>query len=92
MGASNKNEDRTWNLVQWGQGACSLHWAEVQSPLWVQLLFLIVDYKILSDLIFLKTQAVLITYPLNVMDYTDIIQISLCLPQAIPFGASLGNS
>ena len=33
LGASDKNEDRTQNLVQWGQGACSLYWAEVQSPL-----------------------------------------------------------
>ena len=28
----------------------------------------------------------------NVMDYTDIIHISLSLPQAFPFWASLGNS
>ena len=56
------------------QGICSLYWMEMQSPLWVQLLFLIAretfritfktfkDYKSLSDLIFLKTYAVLITY------------------------------
>ena len=30
--------------------------------------------------------------PLNVLDYTDIIQISLCLPQAVAFWASLWNN
>ena len=29
---------------------------------------------------------------LNVMDHTDIVQISLCLPQAVPFWASLRNN
>ena len=33
-----------------------------------------------------------VTYLLNIMDYTDIVQISLRLPQAIPFWASLGNN
>ena len=38
-----------------GQGTCSLYWTEVQSPLWVQVLFLIADYKTFFDLIFLTT-------------------------------------
>ena len=29
---------------------------------------------------------------LSVMDYTDIVQISLCLPQVVPSWASLGNN
>ena len=33
-----------------GQGTCSLYWTEVQSPLWVQLVFLIADYKTFFDL------------------------------------------
>ena len=33
----------TRNLVQY-QGTCCLYWAEVQSPLRVQLLFLIADF------------------------------------------------
>ena len=73
------NENRTWNLVQWVQGTCSLYWTGVQSPLWVQLLFLIADYKTFFDLSVLR-------------HYTDIVQISLLLPQAIPFWDSLRSN
>ena len=38
-----------------GQGTCSLYWTEVQSPLWVHLLFLIAHYKTFFDLNFPKT-------------------------------------
>ena len=48
--------------VAMGPGTCNLCWTEVQSPLWVQLLFLIADYKTFSDFIFFKTHAVLIMY------------------------------
>ena len=61
------------------QGACSLYWTEVQSPLWVQLLFLIADYKTCFALSFPR-------------HYIDIVQISLFLPQAVPFWNSLGNN
>ena len=61
LGASDENEDRTWNLMQWVRGPaasiglrCTVHSA------W--LLFLTADYKTFSDLISLKTQAVFITY------------------------------
>ena len=62
-----------------GQGTCSLYWTEVQSPLWVQLLFLMADYKTFFDL----------SSPRH---YRDIVQISLFLPQAGPFWNSLGNN
>ena len=62
-----------------GLGTCSPYWTEVQSPLWVQLLFLTADYKTFFDLSFPR-------------HYTDIVQISLFLPQAIPFWDSLGNN
>ena len=60
-------------------GLCSFYWTEVQSPLGVQLLFLIADYKTFFDLSFLR-------------HYIDIVQISLFLPQAIPFWDSLRNN
>ena len=75
-----------------GQGTCSLYWTEVQSPLCVQHLFLIADYKIFSDLNLSQDTCCINNVLLNVMDYTDKIQISLCLPQAFPFWASLGNN
>ena len=62
-----------------GQGACSLCWTEVQSPLWVQLLLLIADYKTCLDLSFPR-------------HCTDIVQISLFSPQAVPSWDGLGNS
>ena len=62
-----------------GWGTCSLYWTEVQSPLWVQLLFLIADYKTFFDLSFPR-------------HYIDIVHISLFLPQAIPFWDSLRNN
>ena len=62
-----------------GQGTCSLYWTEVQSPLWVQLVFLIADYKTF----------LILSFPRH---YTDIVQITLFLPQAIPFWASLGDN
>ena len=62
-----------------GQGTCSLYWTEVQSPLWVQLLILIADYKTF----------LILSFPRH---YTDIVQITLFLTQAIPFWASLGNN
>ena len=62
-----------------GQGTCSLYWTEVQSPLWVQLLFLIADYRTFFDLSFPR-------------HYPDIVQICLFLPQAIPFWDSLMNN
>ena len=62
-----------------GQGTSSLYWTEVQSPLWVQLLFLIADYKTF----------LILSFPRH---YADIVQISLFSPQAILFWASLGNN
>ena len=62
-----------------GQGTCSLYWTEVQSPLWVQLVFLIADYKTF----------LILSFPRH---YADIVQISLFSPQAILFWASLGNN
>ena len=62
-----------------GQGTCSLYWTEEQSPLWVQILFLIADYKTFFDLSFQR-------------HYTDILQISLFLSQNVPFLDSLGNN
>ena len=62
-----------------GQGTCSLYWTGVQSPLWVQLLFLVADYKTFFDLSVLR-------------HYTDTVQISLLLPQAVPFWDSLGSN
>ena len=61
------------------QGACNLYWTEVQSPLWVQLSFLIADYK----------TCFAVSFPRH---YIDIVQISLFLPQAVPFWNSLGNN
>ena len=61
------------------QGACNLYWTEVQSPLWVQLSFLIADYK----------TCFAVSVPRH---YIDIVQISLFLPQAVPFWNSLGNN
>ena len=52
---------------------------EVQSPLWVQLLFLIADYKTFFDLSFLR-------------HYIDIVQISLFSLKSIPFWDSLGDN
>ena len=49
------------------------------SPLWVQLLFLIADYKTFFDLSFPR-------------HYIDIVPISLFSPQTIPFWDSLGNN
>ena len=62
-----------------GQGTCRLYWTEGQSPLWAQLLFLIADYKTFFDLSLLR-------------HYIDIVQISLFLPQAVPFWHSLRNN
>ena len=61
-----------------GSGACSLCWTEVQSPLWVQLLLLTVDYKTFLDRSFPR-------------HCTDIGQI-LFSPQAVPSWDGLGNS
>ena len=61
-----------------GLGTCSPYWTEVQSPLWVQLLFLIAEYKTCFDLSFPRY-------------YIDIVQI-LFLPQAVPFWNSLRNN
>ena len=61
-----------------GQGTCNLYWTEVQSPLWVQLLFLIADYKTFLVLSFPRL-------------YADIVQI-LFSPQAILFLANFGNN
>ena len=61
-----------------GQGTCNLYWTEVQSPLWVQVLFLIADYKTFLVLSFPRL-------------YADIVQI-LFSPQAILFWANLGNN
>ena len=51
----------------------------MQSPLLVQHLLLIVDYKTF----------LILSFPRH---YTDIVQITLFLPQAIPFWASLGDN
>ena len=56
-----------------------LYWTEVQRSLCIQLLFLIADYKTLFDLSFPR-------------HYTDTVQISLFLPQAVPFWESLRNT
>ena len=60
------SEQQKWRQntksVAMGQGTCNLCWTEVQSPLWVQFLFLIGDNKTFSDFIFLRTHAVLIMY------------------------------
>ena len=55
-----------------GQGACSLYWTEVQSPLWVQLLFRIADYK--TFLSYLS------------QDTTPTVQIPLFFPRPLTFG------
>ena len=47
-----KTEHETWGS---SQGTSSLCWTEVQSPLWVQLLPLVADYKTVFDLTFPKT-------------------------------------
>ena len=70
-----KTEHEIWGN---GSGTCRLYWTEVQSPLWVQLLFLIADYKTF----------LILSFPRH---YADIIQSSLFSPQAILFWASLGN-
>ena len=59
-----------------GSGACSLCWTEVQSPLWVQLLLLTVDYKTFLDRSFPR-------------HCTDIGQI-LFLPRSFPRGTVSG--
>ena len=62
-----------------GQGTYSLYWTEVHCLLWVQLLFLIADYKTFFDLSFLR-------------HYIDIVQISLFSLKSIPFWDSLGHN
>ena len=75
---SDESEDNTKSGAM-GQSTCSLYWPEMQSPLWVQLLFLMADHKTFLDLSSPK-------------HYTDIVQISLFLPQAIPFWESLRSN
>ena len=75
---SDENENNTKSGAT-GRGICSLCWTDVQSPLCVQLLFLIADYKTLFDLSFPR-------------HYTDIVQIPLFLLQAFPFWESLRNT
>ena len=77
-GASNKKELNTKSGAV-GQRTCSLYWTVVQSPLRVQLFFLIADYKTFSDLSFPR-------------HYIDIVQISLFWPQGVPLWDSLRNS
>ena len=62
-----------------GREICSLYWTDVQSPLCVQLLFLIADYKTLFDLSFPR-------------HHTDTVQIPLFLLQAVPFWENLRNT
>ena len=57
LGTSDENEDNMKSSAM-GHRTCGLCWTEVQSPLWVQLLFLIAHYKTFSDL----TQDTTLTY------------------------------
>ena len=61
-----------------GSRACSLCRTEVQSPLWVQLLILTVDYKAFLDRSFPR-------------HCTDIGQISLFFPRPFPHGVVSGT-